>query len=59
MIYHLSYVVCDRCGHPAQPGDDAKEARVIAHNEGYDHRPWNSRWKDLCGPCQTLRKERA
>jgi hypothetical protein len=48
-IRHLSYVACDRCGDPAQPGDDAEEARSIAHNEGYVRR----NREDLCPRCKS------
>lgn len=49
MIAHLSYVVCDRCkGYPAQPGDDAAEARGIAQREGYTCHPLDG---DVCGRC--------
>lgn len=34
-IARLSYVRCDRCGNPAQPGDDGIEARKIARGEGW------------------------
>lgn len=48
-IRHLSYVVCDRChGHPAQPGDDHREARGIAQREGYTYDPLEG---DVCGRC--------
>jgi len=48
MIRRLSYVACDRChGNPAQPGDDAAEARGIARREGYTRQDG----KDVCGRC--------
>jgi hypothetical protein len=45
MIAHLSYVTCDRCGTPAQPGDDANAARAIARREGFVRVP--GAW--ICG----------
>ena len=47
MILHLSYVACDVCGAPAQPGDNAKEARAEARAEGY-----LTRKADLCPRCR-------
>jgi hypothetical protein len=48
MIAHLSYVICDRCDdHPAQPGEDAAEARGIARTEGYTRQ----NGQDVCGRC--------
>lgn len=48
MIRRLSYVSCDRClGNPAQPADEAREARVIARNEGYTRQGG----EDVCGQC--------
>lgn len=34
-IRHLSYVVCDVCGDPAEAVDGAKEARKEARRQGY------------------------
>ncbi len=48
MIAHLSYVRCDCCGDPAQPGDNAREARQIAKWEGFIYRLA----VDLCGDCK-------
>lgn len=48
MIARLSYVICDRCdGYPAQPGEDAEEARGIARREGYTR----VMGADVCGRC--------
>lgn len=48
MIARLSYVVCDVCnGYPAQPADEAREARAIARREGYTREHGN----DVCGRC--------
>ena len=46
-IAHLTYVRCDRCGNPAQPGDDAREARVIARREGFQRLDG----QDVCTRC--------
>lgn len=48
MIAHLSYVMCDGCGSPAEVADDAKEARRYAKRQGFvrvDRR-------DLCRECK-------
>lgn len=51
MIARLSYVVCDRCrGYPAQPGDDAADARGIARSEGYTRQ----NGQDVCGRCSGM-----
>jgi hypothetical protein len=47
-IYHLSYVVCDECETPAQPGDDATDARNIAASEGFVRKGK----RDLCRKCR-------
>lgn len=47
MIGHLSYVICDCCGDPAQPEDDARDARKRARKEGYGRRGT----EDLCSFC--------
>lgn len=48
VIRRLSYVSCDRCGgNPAQPGNDAKDARAIARTEGYTRQDGD----DVCGRC--------
>lgn len=47
MIAHLSYVMCDGCGSPAEPADDAKEARALARRQGFVRGAL-----DLCPQCQ-------
>jgi len=47
MIRHLSYVVCDSCGDPAQPAADAADARLLARDEGYRREGG----RDLCSAC--------
>lgn len=47
MIRRLSYVACDKCGDPAQPGFGAKEARGIARYEGFECDGKG----DLCAEC--------
>lgn len=52
MIRHLSYVACGICGNPAQPADDAEEARGIAAREGFSYDPCRGRLlRDLCKSC--------
>lgn len=46
-IATLKYVRCDECGAPAQPGDDAREARGQARREGFARRGG----RDLCVVC--------
>jgi hypothetical protein len=47
VIRRLSYVACDECGNPAQPGYGAKEARAIGRYEGFIRRDG----RDLCPEC--------
>lgn len=53
MIARLSYVMCDRCGNPAQECDDAREAREAAKREGFIRIWVNGRLQDICGVCST------
>lgn len=48
MIAHLSYVMCDECGSPAEPADDAKEARGLARRVGFVRLEDG---RDLCREC--------
>jgi hypothetical protein len=43
-IRHLSYAACNWCGDPAQPGDNAEDARAIARREGWKR----VRKQDIC-----------
>lgn len=48
MIAHLSYVMCDECGNPAEPvGEGAKAARERSRAEGFVRRDG----RDLCRRC--------
>lgn len=53
MIAHLSYVMCDKCGNPFPPGDDAREARVLASAQGVERVDG----EDVCRNCQPLAAE--
>ena len=55
MIARLSYVMCDECGNPAEPADDAKEARALASRQGFARREG----RDLCRRCALSPEERA
>jgi RNA polymerase-binding transcription factor DksA len=48
VIAHLTYVMCDQCGNPADAADAAAEARAIARAQGFISRPGF----DLCPDCQ-------
>lgn len=49
MIAHLSYVMCDECGDPAEAiGEGAKAAREIARAQGYVR---TDDGRDLCWRC--------
>lgn len=47
MIAHLSYVMCDECGNPAELADNAKEARAEARRQGFKHMGQ----RDICREC--------
>jgi len=51
VIAHMSYVMCDRCGNPADCADDAKEARKLAKAQGYVRLGANRNGEDLCRQC--------
>lgn len=51
VIAHMSYVMCDRCGNPAELADDAKEARAAARREGFVCAAL-----DLCRQCAARRE---
>jgi hypothetical protein len=55
VIAHLSYVMCDACGNPAQPADDAREAREIAKAAGYVRLGAGRTAEDLCRNCAASR----
>lgn len=48
----MVYVSCEDCHRPAQMGDDHKEARAIAHNEGYVRVRRDGKLIDLCKDCK-------
>lgn len=52
VIWHMSYVSCEDCHRPAQMGDDNKEARNIAHNEGFVRVRRDGKLIDLCPACK-------
>lgn len=55
MIAHLSYVMCDRCGNPAEACDDAKQARAAAKAQGYVRLGRSGPTaEDLCPTCAKL-----
>jgi hypothetical protein len=51
VIAHLSYVMCDRCGNPAEACDDAKEARELAKMQGFVRLGRGKTAEDLCRDC--------
>lgn len=51
MIAHLSYVMCDRCGNPAECADDAKEARKLAAAQGFVRIGSGRTAEDVCRAC--------
>lgn len=51
MISRMSYVTCDECTSPGEMADDAKEARALAHRQGF--RVVDGR--DLCPRCRGVK----
>lgn len=49
MIAHLSYVMCDICGDPAEVAEEATEARRLAKRSGYVR---TDDGQDLCKDCK-------
>jgi hypothetical protein len=47
----LSYVMCDRCGAPADPADEVAEARAIARRAGFIRAAAGRRRYDICKAC--------
>ncbi|HET7455427.1 MAG TPA: hypothetical protein VFJ76_07900 [Solirubrobacterales bacterium] len=48
MIARLSYVMCDECGNPGAPADNAREARAEARRQGFVRIDG----RDLCKECK-------
>lgn len=55
MIAHMSYVMCNVCGDPAQCADDALEARALAKVEGFVR---DAHGRDLCKRCKPNQEEK-